>query len=638
MNIAIRQSVFTLLLSIALISFISLPFFASAQTTNSGTSSTATTTTGTDVNAQIAALLEKIQQLKQQIVQLTSSIRDVVPDSNAGNGNTSTTPAVAHARMCAHFARNLVAGSQGDDVRTLQHMLVEHGLLEADNATGFFGAHTQAALARFQTQFGVGSSTGTFGPLTRGFLQRWCAKLTQTDTNATSTMWQFPPVPQWTNASTTWPSWNYPTTTWTYPPTTAAETNAWNAGSNTNSANPPIPPMRLQRGMSSEYVKKIQQILASRNDGTFTAEHVTGYFGPMTEEALKRFQTNLGIEPLGFVGPQTLQRINEIIASSGLLDPADNAKLQNAIDEFRQMQQEMSNSSSTTTPFDLQRLKELLGRIQGLRQNTSPSSGQNPNSNSGQYPDTCGKIQCLVYQPVCGSDGRTYSCGAADANSCGVQVVHSGACRADNTGTTNPPTPSGTHSGSDTSNPVACTMDAMMCPDGSYVGRTGPNCTFVCPTTTSSGNPLTPSSGTNTGVNNTDPTACTRDVMQCPDGSYVGRTGPKCTFVCPTNSGTPPTLFTSVPSVPGFALCQGFSRTIELNAQGADVLQLQKILASNGLLGSESVTGFFGPQTQNALKQLQSRLGIDPVGILGPTTRDYIASHCSSVIGTNSGM
>lgn len=29
---------------------------------------------------------------------------------------------------------------------------------------------------------------------------------------------------------------------------------------------------------------------------------------------------------------------------------------------------------------------------------------------------------------------------------------------------------------------VACTMDAKMCPDGSYVGKTGPNCEFVCPT------------------------------------------------------------------------------------------------------------------------------------------------------------
>lgn len=29
---------------------------------------------------------------------------------------------------------------------------------------------------------------------------------------------------------------------------------------------------------------------------------------------------------------------------------------------------------------------------------------------------------------------------------------------------------------------VACTMDAKLCPDGSYVGRIGPNCEFaMCP-------------------------------------------------------------------------------------------------------------------------------------------------------------
>lgn len=35
------------------------------------------------------------------------------------------------------------------------------------------------------------------------------------------------------------------------------------------------------------------------------------------------------------------------------------------------------------------------------------------------------------------------------------------------------------------SEPVACTLDAMMCPDGSTVGRTGPHCTFApCPPAT----------------------------------------------------------------------------------------------------------------------------------------------------------
>ena len=33
---------------------------------------------------------------------------------------------------------------------------------------------------------------------------------------------------------------------------------------------------------------------------------------------------------------------------------------------------------------------------------------------------------------------------------------------------------------------VVCTMDAKMCPDGSYVGRVAPNCQFAaCPASTS---------------------------------------------------------------------------------------------------------------------------------------------------------
>jgi hypothetical protein len=35
--------------------------------------------------------------------------------------------------------------------------------------------------------------------------------------------------------------------------------------------------------------------------------------------------------------------------------------------------------------------------------------------------------------------------------------------------------------------PVACTMDAKLCPDGSYVGRVPPNCEFAqCPQPASS--------------------------------------------------------------------------------------------------------------------------------------------------------
>ncbi len=33
-----------------------------------------------------------------------------------------------------------------------------------------------------------------------------------------------------------------------------------------------------------------------------------------------------------------------------------------------------------------------------------------------------------------------------------------------------------------------------------------------------------------------DQVTCTQDAMQCPDGSWVGRSGPKCEFICPQTS------------------------------------------------------------------------------------------------------
>jgi len=65
---------------------------------------------------------------------------------------------------------------------------------------------------------------------------------------------------------------------------------------------------------------------------------------------------------------------------------------------------------------------------------------------------------------------------------------------------------------------VACIEEAIRCPDGSLVQRSGPNCDFEkCPT-----------------VPTDNPVVCTMDAKQCPDGSYVGRTGPNCEFeVCP---------------------------------------------------------------------------------------------------------
>ena len=64
-----------------------------------------------------------------------------------------------------------------------------------------------------------------------------------------------------------------------------------------------------------------------------------------------------------------------------------------------------------------------------------------------------------------------------------------------------------------------------------YSGSLGGGVT-PSPTAAVSQSPVSPGGG---------PVACAQDAMLCPDGSYVGRTGPRCEFsACPTPSTTPP--------------------------------------------------------------------------------------------------
>ncbi len=98
-----------------------------------------------------------------------------------------------------------------------------------------------------------------------------------------------------------------------------------------------------------------------------------------------------------------------------------------------------------------------------------------------------------------------------------------------------------------------CDTDAKKCPDGSVVGRSGPNCEFVCPKPSCTPRPacldsnprcLPPEPAEGWCPNSSitpvvTQRACTSDAMQCPDGSWVGRSGPNCEFVCPKPTCTP---------------------------------------------------------------------------------------------------
>jgi len=54
------------------------------------------------------------------------------------------------------------------------------------------------------------------------------------------------------------------------------------------------------------------------------------------------------------------------------------------------------------------------------------------------------------------------------------------------------------------SHPTVCTQEAMICPDGTAVGRTGPDCAFApCPVTTASTTATTTLSATSSAATST---------------------------------------------------------------------------------------------------------------------------------------
>ena len=63
-----------------------------------------------------------------------------------------------------------------------------------------------------------------------------------------------------------------------------------------------------------------------------------------------------------------------------------------------------------------------------------------------------------------------------------------------------------------------------------------------------------------------------------------------------------------------------YARTLQRGSRGDDVSKLQERLQSEHVY-TGPVTGFFGPLTQQGVKNYQAKFGIAQVGMVGPLTR-----------------
>ena len=110
----------------------------------------------------------------------------------------------------------------------------------------------------------------------------------------------------------------------------------------------------IHRGMHGEDVKHLQEILAT-DPNVLSDASVTGFFGPMTEHAVKHFQKHFGLDTVGEVGPKTLQKINELLKEHniGEQDLNDNTDgdlgdLGDANDDIDDGEMEHRQSASST--------------------------------------------------------------------------------------------------------------------------------------------------------------------------------------------------------------------------------------------------------------------------------------------------
>ena len=155
------------------------------------------------------------------------------------------------------FGGTLAVGSSGSDVLQLQALLSRYPKLYPEGfVTGYFGELTQAAVERVQKKYNL-PQTGYADARTRSKLE------------ALSLV----------------------------PSVTSGERVLFSRD--------------LSLGMRGSEVRMLQNFLAG--EGLFS-ETATGYFGPITRESVKQFQTANNITPIsGLVGPQTREAIQTVL-------------------------------------------------------------------------------------------------------------------------------------------------------------------------------------------------------------------------------------------------------------------------------------------------------------------------------------
>ena len=148
-------------------------------------STSAQTLSPNDISARILELLTRVQELQTQLqrVENTTALGPVQGVLTTPSPQASANPTVT---TCAQIPQTLAPGDTGEAVRVLQEFLARDVTVYPERlVSGYYGARTQSAVARWQARAGIVSEGtpettgfGAVGPQTRTAMNAHCATQT----------------------------------------------------------------------------------------------------------------------------------------------------------------------------------------------------------------------------------------------------------------------------------------------------------------------------------------------------------------------------------------------------------------------------------------------------------------------------